>query len=380
MAEAADINRYRQNWQDEVDGTALYVAMADREPDPRLAELYRRLGEVETRHADFWEEQLREAGTPPGERRPSWRARVLALLARRFGANVILPTVAAAEKEGRFMYDHQPETEGTSLRADERSHARLLAQITGPGGPGPGRGMEGGALARLEGRHRAAVGGNALRAMVLGANDGLVSNLSLVMGVAGAALNRGVILVTGLAGLLAGAFSMALGEWISVRSARELAERQLRIEQAEISALPEEEKEELRLIYEAKGLGPEEARLVADRIFEDEQSALEVMAREELGIDPQELGGSAWEAAAFSFALFAVGAIIPVLPYFRLEGRAAVLVSLLLSGFALFGIGAAITVLTGRPLIRSGMRQLLFGVVAAAITFGAGTLLGVSLG
>ncbi len=193
------------------------------------------------------------------------------------------------------------------MPAEERSHARLLQSLSG------GVGVEGTALGRLEGRHRAA-SGNALRAAVLGANDGLLSNFSLVMGVTGAQVSADTILVTGLAGLLAGAGSMAMGEWISVQSARELAGHQLEIEAREIEEIPDEEREELALIYEAKGLDRESARALAERQIADRSTALDTLAREELGIDPDELGGSAAVAAGTSFVLFSFGAILPVVP------------------------------------------------------------------
>ncbi|HEV7200251.1 MAG TPA: VIT1/CCC1 transporter family protein [Candidatus Limnocylindria bacterium] len=234
-------------------------------------------------------------------------------------------------------------------------------------------------LPAREGRHRT-VGGNALRAAVLGANDGLVSNFSLVMGVAGAGGDQGAILVAGVAGLLAGAMSMALGEWLSVQSARELYANQLAIEAAELAEEPEEEENELRLIYEAKGVPTDVARDVAHRIvYGDRAVALETMAREELGIDPKSLGGSAWVAAGTSFALFAMGAIVPVVPFLFLTGTTAIVASAVLAGLALFGVGASITVVTGRGAIRSGLRQLAFGMAAAAITYGIGTLLGTAI-
>jgi VIT1/CCC1 family predicted Fe2+/Mn2+ transporter len=191
------------------------------------------------------------------------------------------------------------------MDTEERGHARALRAIAGD------RGADGPFIARLEGRHRS-TSGNALRAAVLGANDGLLSNLSLVMGVAGANLAPREIIITGVAGLLAGAGSMALGEWLSVQSSRELFEKQIAVEAAEISAYPEEEAEELALIYQAKGLSEEHAREVASRLMESEGSALDTLAREELGIDPQELGGSALHAAVASFVLFAIGAVIPL--------------------------------------------------------------------
>jgi VIT1/CCC1 family predicted Fe2+/Mn2+ transporter len=268
-------------------------------------------------------------------------------------------------------YDSQSEAAHTHLPADERSHARLLRTISG--------GLEGSAVAQLEGRHRA-TSGNALRAAVLGANDGLLSNFSLVMGVAGAQLTGQAILITGLAGLLAGAGSMAMGEWISVQSSRELYTRQIRVEAAEIEEVPDEEEEELALIYQAKGLPEAQARAMAARIMADPATALDTLSREELGIDPQELGGSAYEAAITSFVLFAIGAIVPVAPFIFLSGWQAVVVSAVLSALALFGIGAAITLMTGRSVLFSGLRQVGIGIAAAALTYGLGTLLGVAIG
>jgi VIT1/CCC1 family predicted Fe2+/Mn2+ transporter len=238
--------------------------------------------------------------------------------------------------------------------------------------------MEGRTLARLEGRHRA-VGGNALRAAVLGANDGLVSNLSLVMGLAGAEVSGQGLLLTGLAGLLAGACSMALGEWLSVQSARELATRQLAVEADEIAAVPDEEQAELALIYQAKGLSEAAANKVAAEVMADPTHALETLAREELGIDPQDLGGSAWEAAGTSFLLFALGAFIPVAPFLCLTGTPALVASLAVSTLALGGIGAAITLFTGRSAMLTGLRQVGFGLAAAALTYGIGRVLGVTL-
>ncbi|WP_255149148.1 VIT1/CCC1 transporter family protein [Halorarius halobius] len=369
-----DLNRYRTNRQDEVDSAAVYAAMADAETRPQLAEVYRRLAATEADHAEFWAGKLREAGVEVSDVRPSWRARVLAWVARRFGPDAVVSTMQAGEEAGGSGYADQPETDGTGMVADERSHDRLLATISETSG----RGAEGSVLARLEGRHRA-TSGNALRAAVLGANDGLVSNLSLVMGVAGAALDATAILVTGLAGLLAGAGSMAMGEWLSVQSSRELYQRQIAVEAAELAEAPAEEREELALIYEAKGLSREQAESLADRLVSDEATALDTLAREELGIDPEELGGSAWEAAATSFVLFALGAIVPVLPFFALTGLTAVGASLLASGVALFAVGAGITLLTGRSVLYSGTRQVAIGLAAAALTYGVGSLIGVSL-
>jgi VIT1/CCC1 family predicted Fe2+/Mn2+ transporter len=366
------IARYRANRQDEINSAALYRTLAALESQAQLAQVYERLAMVEERHARLWERHLQAAGASVPPPQPSWRARVLIWLAKHFGPQWVLPTMATLERVDRHMYDRQPEAQNTTLPADERSHARLLGAIVGK------TGIEGNALARFEGRHRA-IGGNALRAAVLGANDGLVSNLSLVMGVAGAELSGQAILVTGLAGLLAGACSMAMGEWLSVQSARELNQRQLAIEAEEITTVPEEEQQELALIYEAKGLTADEAKTLAAKLMADKDSALDALAREELGIDPQELGGSAWAAAGTSFVLFAGGALVPVAPFLFLTGTSAVSVSLLVSALALFLVGAAITLVTGRSVLSTGLRQLLFGAVAAGVTYGIGRLLGVAL-
>lgn len=374
MTARGDVDRYRHNRQDEIDSATVYEAMADAESQSDIATVYRRLAETEREHAAFWAEQLREVGVEPADLAPSTRARVLAWLARRFGPEFVRSSMQENEAVGGQDYASQPETAGTGLAADEHSHDRILSAIstTAPSG------ATGETVARLEGRHRS-TSGNALRAAVLGANDGLVSNLSLVMGVAGAALESTTILITGLAGLVAGAGSMAMGEWLSVQSSRELYRRQIGIEAEELAAVPEEEAEELALIYEAKGLPRERAQEVAAQLIEDERTALDTLSREELGIDPGELGGSTWEAAGTSFVMFALGAAVPVLPYFALEGSNAVGASLLSSAGALFAIGAGITLFTGRSVRYSGLRQVGIGLGAAVLTYGVGTLIGVTL-
>jgi VIT1/CCC1 family predicted Fe2+/Mn2+ transporter len=358
---------------DELNGAYLYDALAQVEKDERLAEVYQRMATVERKHADKWISRMKEAGVSIPKFSPNWRTRVLAWVARRFGVNAVLPTITSMEQKDSQKYANM--SDAADMSADELSHSRLLQQVT----KSVSGGLEGGLLARLEGRHRAS-GGNALRAAVLGANDGLVSNLSLVMGVAGAEFQNSTILITGLAGLLAGAFSMALGEWLSVQSSRELYQHQIAIEEAEIASAPEEEVEELALIYEARGMSKQEAQKLAKKIFEDPSLALETLAREELNIDPAELGGSAWEAAITSFFLFAIGAIIPVIAFTFLSGMAAVICSLLISAVGLFIIGTGITLFTGRSILFSGSRQVIFGLIAAVITFGIGRLIGVNLG
>jgi VIT1/CCC1 family predicted Fe2+/Mn2+ transporter len=376
MANEDPISRYRANLDDEQDSAYLYCVLADVEPDERLAGVYRRLAETEEKHLRFWEQKIRDAGQTVPERRVGWRTRVLGWLARRFGPQFVLPTVAAQEQVDSGCYATQSETSSTLMPSEERSHARLLRDISS----GTSAGLEGGAIARLEGRrHRAASGGNALRAAVLGANDGLLSNFSLVMGVIGAAFSSETILITGLAGLLAGSGSMAMGEWISVRTSRELYERQVSIEEQEIAEVPAEEEEELALIYEAKGLPEDQARTLAARLMADRKSALDTLSREELGIDPEELGGSARGAAVSSYVLFAVGAIVPVFPFFFLTGWPAIATSVLASAAGLFGLGAATTVFTGRSVLLAGSRQVLVGAAAATLTYVLGVILGTSV-
>lgn len=365
--------RYRENLQGEVDGASLYRALAEAETDPKLAEVYRRLAAVEESHARYWEKELTRLGARIPGLRPGFRTRALAFLARRFGPAFVLPVISTLEQADSGGYDRQPEAVAGGLPQAERSHARLLSAIANPR-----TGLEGGAIARLEGRHRA-MGGNSLRAAVLGANDGLVSNLSLVMGVAGAEASNASILLTGLAGLVAGACSMAMGEWLSVNSSRELYQKQIETEAMELEEVPEEEKEELVLIYQAKGLSEAEARALASQLLSEKSTALDTLVREELGIDPQELGGSAWGAAGVSFLLFSFGAIFPVAPYFLLGGPAALLASLGLSGLALAGIGAGTSLFTGRGALFSALRQLAIGFAAACVTYGIGHLVGVSL-
>jgi VIT1/CCC1 family predicted Fe2+/Mn2+ transporter len=365
-------NRLIENLVDELNGAALYDALADAEKDSRLAEVYRRLADVERRHAERWRKKLDDAGETLPRFAPSWRTRTLSWLARRFGTSVVLPSVQSLEQADTNKYAGQ--SDARDFHGEERSHSRVIGMMSSVRG-----GFAGTDVARLEGRHRTG-GGNALRAAVLGANDGLVSNLSLVMGVAGAAISERAILITGLAGLLAGAVSMALGEWLSVQSSRELYVHQLETEEEELASMPEEEEEELALIYQSRGLGEEQARELASGIMANSATALETMAREELGIDPGELGGSAWEAAVLSFVLFSLGAIVPVIPFFFSNGMTAVVWSATFSTFALFIVGGAITLYTGRSVLFSGGRQVAFGLAAAAVTFGVGRLVGVSLG
>jgi len=373
MASSADIRRYAENLRAERDAIALYGRLAEAEPNPALKAVYEKLIETEKRHAKFWEEKFGESGVPIPEFRPAWRSRILGWLAARFGTSLVLPSIASIETNAASGYTGQRDAEAERMPADEKSHARIFGYLAGSA-----KGLQGSDLARFEGRHRAS-GGNALRAAVLGANDGLVSVFCLVMGVAGAGVPPRTILLTGLAGLLAGALSMALGEWLSVQSSRELYGHQLAIEERELAEIPDEEKEELALIYQAKGLDEKAARELADRLISDPSTALDTLAREELAIDPEELGGSAWEAALTSFLLFTLGALFPVAPYLFLSGIEGIIASASVSAAGLFAIGAAITLMTGRNPLYSGFRQMMFGLVTATITFGVGHLIGVNI-
>ncbi len=373
MTDADSAKRYQANLRGEIDGARLYRALAETESDSKISEVYRRLSAVEEAHAEYWRGQLARIGAKAGFMRPDWRTRALVWLARRFGPQFVLPTLSTLEQRDSGTYDNQPEAVAGGLPAAERSHNRIVQALASsfPGG------AAGGTLAKVEGRHRA--GGNALRAAVLGANDGLVSNFSLVMGVAGAQVAGKTILLTGLAGLIAGACSMAIGEWLSVTSSRELSQRQIEVEADELAQAPEEEKEELILIYQAKGLDEAQARALADRLMANKDTALDTLAREELGVNPEELGGSPWAAAGSSFALFSAGAIFPVAPFLFLDGLGAVAASIMLSGLALMAIGAGTSLFTGRSFAYSAMRQLVGGLAAAAITYGVGRLIGVAV-
>ncbi|MBM4410437.1 MAG: rubrerythrin family protein [Chloroflexi bacterium] len=371
MTTAAEIEKYRSFLAEEVDGLFIYERLADVESDESLKDIYRRLAESEVRHLDLWREQLRLAGVDDTPPQPSSRARLLMWIAKRFGTDIVLPIIKSFERGATDMYTGNTIAEGAGLPVDEASHARVFEALT----RSRGRGVQGSVIGRIESRHRALGSGNALRAAVLGANDGLVSNLALVAGFAGAAPGQNTIILAGLAGLVAGASSMALGEWISVTSSREAAEAQIKAEREELRLDPEAERDELALIYQAKGLPQNEALALANVLLKDPEHALATLAREELGIVPEDLG-SPWSAAIASFGLFALGAIIPVVPFFFGQGTIYIAASAVASGLGLFTLGAAITLLTGRPVWRSGIRQVALGLAAAAITYVIGGLIG----
>jgi VIT1/CCC1 family predicted Fe2+/Mn2+ transporter len=370
----SDIDRYKANWRDELNGAALYAAMAAAEADPQRKDLFLQLSQAESGHASLWQDKLLAAGVALDPFAPNWRTRILARLAARFGPRFVLPGIAAAEVADRNKYAGQPDAQAIS--AEERGHAAVVETIA------QGRGVAADPasdIARAEPWHRAAASGNDLRAAVLGVNDGLVSNFCLVMGVAGAGAINHTVLITGLAGLVAGACSMALGEWLSVANARELAQNQIAIEAEELEQSPAAEQNELALILQAKGLRKEDAQRAAAQIMKDKRGALDTLVREELGIDPAQLGGNPWRAAAASFALFSVGAIFPAAPYFWMRGHWALGASAVASAVALAAVGMLTSLFNGRGSWFSVLRQLAFGGLAAGVTYTVGVALGTSL-
>jgi VIT1/CCC1 family predicted Fe2+/Mn2+ transporter len=392
-----DIKTSLENLKLERDAIVLYDALATIERDPTRASAFQRIAGNERRHAEIWATKLRETGADvPADGRPRARIRFIILVARLFGTNAVADLVKALEGDEEATYDAQETSpEVAAIAADEREHAEIWDRLsesppkTSPPVRPPG-GERDGVAAALEARSAAEVGqreawhrgggrSGTLRAVIFGVSDGLVSNLSLVMGVAGAAAdNPRFILLAGIAGLLAGAFSMAAGEYISMQSQRELFERQIALERAELEAMPEEEEAELAAAYRAKGFPQEEAARIAHRIFQDPKVALDLLVREELGLDPDQLG-SPWGAAGGSFLAFAIGAIIPVIPFVFGGGMLLTGISLGASLIGLFTVGAGVSMLTGRSLLFSGVRQLGLGLGAAVVTYVIGSIIGVGV-
>jgi VIT1/CCC1 family predicted Fe2+/Mn2+ transporter len=362
-----DIARYRENYLVEMDGIALYRAMAAAEQDRERVAIFEKLAENEERHAQRWAKLIKSAGGVVPAHRPTARVRMLGFMARYFGTRRVVPIISSMEARDEPGYLQQSEAAG--MPAEERAHSRTL------------RAMDGGltaqqAIAGTERWHLTSRGGG-LRAAVFGVNDGLLSNFSLVMGFAGAEAKPEYIILAGVAGLLAGSFSMAAGEYVSVRAQREVFEQQIAMEKQELEMSPKEEEEELSLIYRAKGLPEYEAAQLARRIIANPRTAIDTLVREELGLDPSELG-SPWVAALSSFFSFVIGALIPVIPYLLMTGQGAWVVSAGLSFAALFGVGALVSVFTARGPLVSGGRMVGIGMLVSAITYGVGWLLGVS--
>jgi VIT1/CCC1 family predicted Fe2+/Mn2+ transporter len=365
------VKRWRELLSSERDAAALYDRLADAESGERQ-QIFRDLAAIERKHAAHWEGKLREAGAAiPAPGGPSLRTRVLGTAASKLSVRTVLPLIERAERADAGMYDAEPDA-APGMAADEHGHARTLAHLMDGGRPEPSS-----QIRRREPWHRGDRSG-ALRAGVFGVSDGLVSNTALVMGFAGSGTTRAVTLLAGIAGLLAGSFSMAAGEYISMSSQREMYQREISLEEAELDERPEEEHAELVLIYRAKGLSRPEAEHLADRIMSDRATALDTLTREELGLDPDELG-SPWFSAISSLLAFAVGAFVVVAPYLAGSGMAALLTAIGLALAAMFAVGASIGLLNGRSAVRSGMRQVFVGALAAAVTFGVGHLIGTSV-
>ncbi|GAA0709004.1 VIT1/CCC1 family predicted Fe2+/Mn2+ transporter [Dyella sp. SG562] len=345
--------RYLANLRIERDNAALYERLADLASDERKQRAYRRIALAETANAAFWEAQLHAMRVEVPRHEAGIRVRVLSWFARRFGTEFVMPTVVRLE--------HADHVEPSVDRKELRNHFAESAPLRS---------------ARRDSRGQS---GNTLRAAVLGANDGLVSNVSLVMGMAGASGNDKAVLTAGIAGLVAGACSMALGEWLSVNSSREFYQAQIAVRAERLAVAPEDGARSIAGIYRDKGLEPQVAETVAERLSETPRAALDTLVREDLGIDPEDLGGSAYSAAISSFCMFALGAAFPVAPYLFLGGSAAMLASAAATAFALALIGIGTSLFTGRSVVFSIARQLGITAAAASITYAVGHVIGGAL-
>jgi VIT1/CCC1 family predicted Fe2+/Mn2+ transporter len=343
-----------ESWTEEQRSAFLYRACADAESGTVRAELFRRLaGEAEAQAA-IWRAQLTSRGHPaPGPFVPDARTRLVAGLVQWLGPRRLKNVLSAMKVRGMAVY-------GAAMPS-ESGHA--LPPV--------------GAL--FERRHRGLGGGGNLRAAVFGVNDGLVSNASLILGVAGATSDLKVVVLSGVAGMAAGAFAMAAGEYVSVQSQRELYEYQIALERDELKQYPEAEAQELALIYAAKGLPPKQADRLAKRLVADPENALDTLAREELGLNPAELGSPLGAALSWLTA-FGAGAVVPLAPYLLGGGSSALGWTIGLTAAGLFSVGATLSLFTGRHAVFSGARMLALGLLAGGVTFMLGRLLGVVAG
>jgi VIT1/CCC1 family predicted Fe2+/Mn2+ transporter/rubrerythrin len=371
-----DVAQSLENLKLERDAINLYDALATIEKDPRRADAFRTIAGNERRHAEVWAGKLRDLGAQvPAIGGPRLRIRTIVLLARMFGTHAVRDMVQALEGDEEQTYTAQASPEVEAIAADEREHAAIWQRLSSPVGHAVVRPAD---IAANERWHHAGRSGT-LRAVIFGVSDGLTSNLALVMGIAAASSGQGsFVLLAGVAGLLAGSFSMAAGEYISMQSQRELFERQIALERAELEAMPAEEEAELAAVYRSKGFTQAEAETIAARMFKDPKQALDTLVREELGLDPDQLG-SPWGAAAGSFVAFAVGAAIPVIPYVLTKDGSAFVAAFSLSIVALFAVGAGVSLLTGRGMLFSGGRQVLIGAAAAIVTYVVGVAIGVAV-
>jgi VIT1/CCC1 family predicted Fe2+/Mn2+ transporter len=361
-----------QNLVDERDGAALYEGLARHERDPGKAQSFRELAEAERRHADVWARKLEKLGVTLPPDRPSSRIRALIWLGRRLGSAAVVPMILDAEADDADKYDAQG-GDATAIAEEERAHRVVLA------GMGGGKQDARSLIAGRERWHGSSGRAGSIRAAIFGINDGLLSNLSLILGVSGAGVEPHAVVVTGVAGLVAGAFSMAVGEYTSVASQRDLLQRQVALEKREIEEAPEEEAAELALIFKQKGLSTEEASRVAAGLLKNPEHAADTLVREELGLDPDDLG-SPMGAAVSSFATFAVGAFLPVLPFLFTSGTPAVVTSAVLAGLVLAGVGGLVGFLAGTGVTRSAARMLGLAALAAGVTYGVGRIFGAAVG
>jgi VIT1/CCC1 family predicted Fe2+/Mn2+ transporter/bacterioferritin (cytochrome b1) len=373
--EPANMYKLKRQLQAEIDAAFLYKQLADHYKNISLAHIFAKMAEIEENHAKAVLKKITK--NHPNFRRPppSFSARMQIKLTDYFGFDFILKHLAATELKVAQSIIQRKQEQGEPITGHENIHFDIIHNISKQ----KDFIIEGNMLSTFEGKHRN-IGGNELRAAVLGANDGLVSNLSLVMGVAGASSGHAAIVIAGVAGLLAGSISMALGEWLSVQSSRELYQRQIEIEAEEMESSPEEEMMELALLYQAKGMSEAEALKLAQDVFLNKETALDTLVKEELGIDKEILGGSAWKAAIASFLLFSFGAIIPLFPFFFTSGIHATVFSVIAGTLGLFFMGSFITIFTGKHWLYAGVRQVIFGLVAAAITYFIGKAIGGSIG
>ncbi|MEP7158857.1 MAG: VIT1/CCC1 transporter family protein [Chloroflexota bacterium] len=377
--ELTDDERARSlaNLKLERDAIVLYDSLAQIERDSKRAAAFKHIAANERRHAEVWASRLEGAGaTIPPASAPRLKVRMIIWLARMFGTKRVADLVRDLEGDEEAAYEAQMTPETESIAKDEREHAEIWEQMSG-GSERAAAHVGGRSKKSEDALHRSGRSGT-FRATIFGASDGLVSNLSLVMGVAGAAVDNHFIVLAGIAGLLAGASSMAAGEYISMQSQREMFEHQIAIEREELRVMPDVEQEELAAIYRAKGLSNSEAAKIAERLMADPKQALDTKVREELGLDPKQLGSS-WGAAIYSFVAFAIGAFVPLVPFLLASGQVAFVAALGLSFAALFAVGAGVSIVTGRGMVFSGLRQVLIGVVAAAVTYGVGTLIGANI-
>lgn len=334
------------NWREEKKSAYLYETIAKFEPKHR--QLFLDLAKAAHRQAQIWAEtSVKSHLQSPPHYKPDLRTEIVALLIRWFGPKNIRMILSAMKIRGISVYSGKPPPEDHPMPVS---------------------------VEEVGARHRRIGTAGNLRAAVFGINDGLVSNASLILGVAGANADHHIILLAGTAGLLAGAFSMAAGEYISVRSQREMYEHQIGLEREELRLYPKEEAKELALIYQNRGLSTTEAKLLAEKMIADPKRGLDTLAREELGLNPDDLV-SPHGAALFSFMSFALGALIPLVPFFFGNHSSSLLMTLVFSTISLFGVGSLMSLFTGRKAIWSGLRMVLIGGGAGILTFLIGKVL-----